>query len=370
MVQVSGAQFARDFHWQVVAPILARHFPRLGHAAGRLGSGSDVLGFDDAMSRDHDWGARLTVLVDEGDRGAVPEAESLLERELPETFGGRPVRFAMTWSPALTHQVHVATVMDFAANRLGVDPRHGLSTLEWLCLTGHSVLETVGGPVFCDTTRELGELKALLSWYPADVDGFVRASSWHRLAQSLPFVGRTAETGQELQSRLICADLVTELIRLAFLVERRWIPYAKWRETAFERLPIAAALRPHLRAAMDGATWREREDGLSRAAEVLGGRVIPFYDRPYRTVEGDVTSRLNLPLVGAIEQWVNSPEILARPEHRPAVIAAYQTWLGGAIGRHEHAGRRGHRLDQPQAGVGDALLEQPHPGTQNKWMDH
>jgi hypothetical protein len=53
-----GAELARAFHADVVAPLLARAAPRLRYAAGRLGSGSDVLGLDDAMSRDHDWGCR------------------------------------------------------------------------------------------------------------------------------------------------------------------------------------------------------------------------------------------------------------------------------------------------------------------------
>src|SRR6266487_2581797 len=67
--------------------------PRLGYAAGRLGSGSDVLGLDDTMSRDHDWGCRLTLLVDEAGRGAVPQIAGLLERELPASYRGHPVRF-------------------------------------------------------------------------------------------------------------------------------------------------------------------------------------------------------------------------------------------------------------------------------------
>ena len=70
---VSGGEFARRFHADIVAPLLARAMPGLGYAPGGLGSGSDVLGFDDAMSRDHDWGCRLTLLVDEADRGAVPQ---------------------------------------------------------------------------------------------------------------------------------------------------------------------------------------------------------------------------------------------------------------------------------------------------------
>ena len=76
------------FHADVVGPLLARRLPRLRYAAGRLGSGSDVLGLDDATSRDHDWGCRLTLLVDEPDSGVLPQVSELLERELPDTYQG------------------------------------------------------------------------------------------------------------------------------------------------------------------------------------------------------------------------------------------------------------------------------------------
>lgn len=94
-----GGELSRQSYADVVAPLLAEAMPRLGYAAGRLGSGSDVLGFDDAMSRDHDWGCRLTVLVDERDRDAVPQIIGLLERGLPESYRGYPVRFPVTWNP-------------------------------------------------------------------------------------------------------------------------------------------------------------------------------------------------------------------------------------------------------------------------------
>jgi hypothetical protein len=61
---VSGGRLARQFHADVVEPLLARSMPMLRYAAGRLGSGSDVLGLDDEISGDHDWGCRLTPPVD------------------------------------------------------------------------------------------------------------------------------------------------------------------------------------------------------------------------------------------------------------------------------------------------------------------
>ena len=91
-----GAELARSFFSGVVEPLLDRALPGLAYAAARLGSGSDVLGLDDAMSRDHDWGCRLTLLVDEAGRASIPHVSLLLERELPKSYRGFPVRFPMT----------------------------------------------------------------------------------------------------------------------------------------------------------------------------------------------------------------------------------------------------------------------------------
>ena len=72
-----------------------------------------MLGLDDEMSRDHDWGCRLTLLVDEDDRDQVPRISRMLEERLPERFGEFPVRFPVTWDSSVSHKVEVATVVDF-----------------------------------------------------------------------------------------------------------------------------------------------------------------------------------------------------------------------------------------------------------------
>jgi Domain of unknown function (DUF4037) len=344
-----GAELARQFHADVVGPLLARAMPRLRYAAGRLGSGSDVLGFDDAMSRDHDWGCRLTLLVDQPDRAAVPQVSQLLERELPDSYRGYPVRFPLSWSPSLSHNVDVATVAGFAAGQLGIDPTAGLSVLDWLILTGQSVLEVTAGPVFADRTAELARVRAALRWYPPDVERYVLAAGWQRISQELPFVGRTAGHGDELGSRLLSARLAGDLMWLAFALSRRWPPYSKWRGRAFQALPLAADLAGPLTAAATAPGWRDREDGLAGACAILlqaqcarglpgpASPVIPFWDRPYRTVDDAISEALladitdpqlaRLPAgVGSIEQWVSSVDVLAKPDRRAALQAGYRAW--------------------------------------------
>ena len=345
-----GADLARRFFTDAVEPLLSRAVPGLRYAAARLGSGSDVLGLDDEMSRDHDWGCRLTLLVDEDARDQVPRISGILEEGLPERFGEFPVRFPVTWDSSVSHKVEVAAVTDFAASRLGVDPSGGLSVLDWLSVTGQSVLEVTAGPVFTDRTRTLAAVRTLLAWYPPDVERYVLAAGWQRLCQLLPMVGRTAEAGDELGSRLLSAGLARDLLGLAFTLSRRWAPYAKWRGTVFRSLPVAARLGPLLDATA-APEWRERENALAAACEVLlstqrerglpapESAVFPFFDRPYRTVDRAVPQGLLSgitdpdvarlpPLVGSIEQWVDSTDVLSSPGRRAAAQAAYRAWAG------------------------------------------
>lgn len=347
--RLSGAELASLFFSEIVAPLLRRFAPGLGYAAARLGSGSDVLGLDDAMSRDHDWGCRLTLLVDGESRDQVPRIRRMLEERLPERFGDFPVRFPVTWDSSVTHKVEVATVADFAVSRLGVDPTGRMSVLDWLSVTGQSVLEVTAGPVFTDGTRDLAPARELLAWYPPDVERYVLAAGWQRLCQSLPFAGRTAEAGDSLGSRLLSAALAGDLVSLAFTLSRRWAPYAKWRGTVFRSLPVAAQLAPLLDAAVAEAGWREREDALAASCEVLlnlqrergypgpGSAVVPFFDRPYRTVDGAVAEGLLAgvtdpdvarlpPMVGSVEQWADSTDVLSSPGRRAALQAAYRAW--------------------------------------------
>src|SRR4051812_4633515 len=84
---LTGVELARLFHEEAVAPLLARTLPGLRHTAGRFGHGSDVLGFDDRISRDHGWGPRVDLLLEED---AFEEARAAVDQALRT---GLPARF-------------------------------------------------------------------------------------------------------------------------------------------------------------------------------------------------------------------------------------------------------------------------------------
>jgi Domain of unknown function (DUF4037) len=346
----SGAELAAEFFRAEVRPVVERAAPGLRYLGGRLGSGSEVLGFDDMRSRDHDFGCRMTLLVDAGDAAWLAKLDRVLEEGLPATFGGHLVRFPTTWDPRVRHKVEMAVVSDFAHSRLGVDVTGDLDAEDWLSLPGQAILEVIGGPVFHDTTESYRLLASELKWYPPDVWRYVLASGWRRVGQELPLIGRSAERGDDLGSRLITARLVKGLVQLAFLLERTWAPYPKWTGSALRRLPTAALLLPLLETAVRASGWKGRQRAVCWSAELLARRqselglpvpevvTQPFFDRPFMTISPEITDSLMsliadpavaaLPAgVGSIEQWCENVDLYARPEHRSAIQSLYRQLL-------------------------------------------
>lgn len=341
----AGAEITQTFFERAVRPIVEDVMPGLGYLAGRLGSGSDALGFDDATSTDHDFGCRLTVLVDDHNVSMVADLDEALSDRLPDEVDGWPVRFPTSWDGQATHKVDLYAGYDFAGTRLGFDLRSPLGVSQWLCLTGQSVLEVTAGPVFHDTTDAFAAIQRTLTWYPDDIWYYVLAAGWTRLGQELPFVGRTGQIGDEAGSRMIASRLCRDIAHLTFLVNRAWAPYPKWTGTALGRLPGGAETAEQLNSIQAASNWPERQDRLADAIEGLANHhqlaglelparvLVPFFDRPFlgtadevslslRERIGDPTVR-NLPLLGSIEQWSDNVDLLSHPEKRALATTVY-----------------------------------------------
>ena len=341
-----GRDLARDLFERAARPITDRVLSGTGYVAARLGSGSDVLGFDDERSRDHDLGCRLTVLVDDRHEPLLAGLDAALDAELPDEVGGWPTRFATSWDARVRHKVDLDTVHGFARSRLGFDLRDPLEPAEWLCLTGQSVLEVVGGPVFHDTTDAYGEVVTALDWYPDGLWRYVLAAGWARLGQELPFVGRTGELGDDAGSRIIASRLCRDLTHLAFLVEKAWMPYPKWSGVALRHLPGGAEMGEALTAVLAASGWPERQRLLSDVIDALAERhraagfrlpapaVVPFFARPFLVPDHEISASLLrgitdarvdvLPLLGSIEQWCDDVELLTSPERRARAVVLYR----------------------------------------------
>ncbi len=161
---ISGLQLSQDFYHEAVAPILARRFAGLPHAAALLGYGSEVLGLDDAVSRDHMWGPRLRLfLPEEGFAERQAALHEALRAELPPVFRGYSVHFGAP-NPAdggvrvpgeyaggpVEHMVAIHTPRGFVEEELGFDPARAPEPADWVCFPEQNLLTLTAGAVFHD----------------------------------------------------------------------------------------------------------------------------------------------------------------------------------------------------------------------------
>jgi hypothetical protein len=91
---IKGVELAERFYYECVAPLLNKHFASILHTSCLIGHGSEVLGYDTAMSEDHDFGPRCMIFLSEVDHVLYAnEMTQLLKQELPKKFLGFSTHF-------------------------------------------------------------------------------------------------------------------------------------------------------------------------------------------------------------------------------------------------------------------------------------
>jgi hypothetical protein len=360
---IPGLELNRAFYAEAVRPILAAKFPALRHSAALIGYGSDVLGYDSARSTDHEWGPRLLLFLSDEDHAALAKPVSqALSESLPTTFRGFSTSFAEPNSEGtrllegavpgkVRHHVYIRTPRGFLRDLLDLDLDRAPSTREWLAMPEQKLLEITGGALYHDGLGQLGRIREMLGYYPHEVWLYLLSAQWMRIAQEEHFMSRCAEAGDDLGSRLLAARLTRDLIRLCFLIERKYAPYIKWLGTAFARLACGSELSEIFARAMSSDSWQKRERQMCIAyervarmhnalaiTEPLEAKVEQFYERPYLVLNagrfakaiGDTIQdeeikaiRAAVGPIGSINQFVDSTNVLVRPDLLSALKAIF-----------------------------------------------
>jgi hypothetical protein len=271
---IPGLQLARMLYEDEIAPALARRFPALPYAAATLGMCSEVLGLDDEVSMDHEWGPRVTIFLSDADHARyAEEVMAALREALPATFKG----LNMAWrTPGVdVHDTREAILYHVRASAVARTLKGysiaalPLTDVEWLGVSEQHLCEFTAGVVYRDDLGELGRARELLRYYPDNVLRYLLMSEWGALNGDWWPIGRIGPRGDRLGLRVQAAAVVERLMRLAFMVCQRYMPYKKWFGSLFRSLPVAAALEPLLLELLSAEDWRRVEELICTAASIV-----------------------------------------------------------------------------------------------------
>ena len=247
---MNGIEIARAYFAEYGMPMLEQKFPDLlPHlAAGLFGSGSECFGYDDEVSRDHDFDCGFMLLLP-GEDVIDRKQEFALERAyaaLPKEFMGitRP-----NMAPVGGARRGVMRMADFFLEKTG-SPDGALSTRQWLSVPSHALAEAVNGEVFHDGPGKLTSIRASLARYPEDVRRKKLAGHLLLAAQAGQYnYRRCLQHGEEGAAQLAVMTFAQSAMEIVFLLNGAYQPFYKWRFRAMRalpRLPLVAELLEYL----------------------------------------------------------------------------------------------------------------------------
>lgn len=241
--ELQGLELAERFYREYGEPMLREKFPELLGlvAVGLAGSGSECFGYDDALSRDHDFEAGFCLFLP--DEGIVDrKAEFALERAyaaLPREFMG--VR-RNPLNPVGGNRHGVLRIDEFFRQRTGT-PDGNIALRDWFLLPEQSLAEAVGGKIFRDDLGTFTAIRERLAYLPDDVRLKKLAGHLLTMGQSGQYnYPRCLARGETAAAQLALYEFTKSSIHAVFLLNRHYLPYYKWSFRALRELPRLATL--------------------------------------------------------------------------------------------------------------------------------
>ena len=240
---MKGIELSRRFFEELGKPMLEEKFPDVLPylAIGIVGSGSECFGFDDEISKDHDFEAGFCVFLP--DESTVDRRTAFaLERaysKLPSEFMG--VRRSIL-SPVGGNRHGVIRLQDFLNEKTG-NVRGELSLGEWLLTPEQSLAEVTNGELFFDGFGEFTSVRKKLNYLPEDVRLKKLAGELLLMGQAGQYnYSRCIARGDTAAAQLAVFEFVKSAMHTVFLLNKSYMPYYKWSFRAIVDLPVLAEL--------------------------------------------------------------------------------------------------------------------------------
>ena len=266
-----GLDIAKDY-WMIWGrPWLASRYPDLiGGIGVGLFSGSDVLGADDALSRDHGWGPRFDVFRVDQDGLSNESLQSEMRASAPDQWDGFQNRFQFT--PSI--QVH--NILEYFGNQFP-ERRLPESPIDWVhCEQALPNLESHlhyirHGAIFHDPAGILADVQARLHTYPDDIWFIRMAQLCFEVAHygEYNFCWRLAKRKDPVAREMAIGSFLQAVMALAIFMDHDYAPYWKWLHHVFQSREIASRLDAHLTALSTTLEYDRRASLVKATCKVL-----------------------------------------------------------------------------------------------------
>jgi len=225
-------------------------------AVGVAGEGSDCFGFDDEISKDHDFEAGFCLWIPDRLEHELEFKLSRAYEKLPKEFMGVTRLKQSLWGQNRRGVILTGKFYERFTGRPGAPE----SLREWLYTPEYSLACAVNGKVFRDDLGEFLEIRrTLMEGYPEDVRLKKIAARAALMAQSGQYnYMRCKNHGEDGAAAMALYEFVQNGLSMIFLLNNRYMPYYKWAFRAARDLETLSDLAEKLESLLTGKVPEEK----------------------------------------------------------------------------------------------------------------
>ncbi len=209
-------------------------------AAGLVGYGSECLGFDDDISKDHDYGPSFCIWLPRKIYKEYGVRMQAAYDALPREFMGFAGRMEEEQGKG---RVGVLCLEDFYEEMIGRSsvPQ---TEMEWLAIPEEMLATAVNGKVFEDNLRQFSSIRdGLMQYYPHGVWIKKIADSMAKAAQAGQYnYARAMKRGERIAAEMALTEFVKESMHLVYLLNRTYAPFYKWMHRGMQNLSTCSEI--------------------------------------------------------------------------------------------------------------------------------
>ena len=278
----NGLKISETFFEEYGLPMLEKNFPEYKDniAAGLVGQTSECFGYDDYISRDHDYEPGFCLWLPE-------ELKKEIGFDLQKAYDALPVeQFILNhradvgmaepsriMTGARSHRVGVHSIEEFYYEHTGMTSAP-VTTQDWLATPQMHLAEAVNGKVFRDPSGEFSFIRNVWEgYYPENV-------LKKKVAADLAMAGKTGQFNYDrsvkrgdLGAAYCCVtEFIYKITAALFLLNGRYMPYYKWRFRAMKEFTtLSCVIEPLMKLSQMS---EEESKGKVSIIEEISGEIV------------------------------------------------------------------------------------------------
>lgn len=266
---MQGIDIAKAWYKKHLLPALEKEIPEILNRAaiGIAGRGSECFGFDDDISRDHDFDPKPSIWLTEKDDQLYGFKLVRLYNRICKESG---VKTNYSNSSLLgDSEKGVEIIDDFLLRHLGY-AHVPENWQQWFYTPEHAFAETVNGCIFRDDSKIFTAIRENISnGMPEDVRLKKLAAHTILAAQSGQYnYQRCLKHNEPGAAAVALSDFITHTVHTVHLLNFKFTPYYKWMLRSMQSLPLLGNLACDLNKIPDAVNKTEIIEQI--CAEIAG----------------------------------------------------------------------------------------------------